>query len=1647
MADMGQILRMSAETAGLRKGEKDLDRVGVAADRADDKVEKFENSVDKAGNTTAAFGKTAATAFKKVAIPLVALAGSVASLRSAIPVIKEFETNMSALAGVSGATSEELAAMRDVAKTLGSSTEFSAGQAAKGMQFLAMAGFSAKEAVASIPSVLDLATASAMGLGEAADITSNIMSGFGVSAEKASEVTDLLAAASSRANTDVSQLGGAMKYVGPVASSLGISMSDTAAAIGKLSDAGIQGSMAGTSLRNILSRLTSPTDAAKGALKDLGIAINQVNPEMVSLSDIMGTFAAKGLDAAAAMEIAGMEGGPALLALVSQTEGLKTLSNELRNVEGASSEMAATMRDNLGGDIAGLGSAAQSLALALGEAGLTAVLRGVVQTLTSITRGVTGFVNSVGNVISVIRDFGSGALHQAESQKQLEIAMDNVTLAMGDEIRQAEFLSQQLANGSIVTIEATRAKLEEARAREANIKKLVAERTEAAKASPEYQSLIQQIMQAQTALFVAKKSMADAYEGAEQNVIDLLNRQKQMLDIIHQQGDAEETLAEQTERVRANIAQLETNLANLRDGQRLINGEWVAGFGLTERIKASLSGIPGLLNAGAQSANTLSAYLLKGANAALQLASMLRQPMAMLGSVGKGLVGFSNQAKAIGGALSGLNKLGGVMLNSETWKGFAKNMSDTGKVLSIIHGSMSRIPPVQAKIASGAAAIGSASKKAGAASKAASRSTIVELRKEIAHRQTLLTLSGKEREQFEAVHALRKRLGDEAGKLSKEQIANLAGQITHLEEAEKALDRVKNLQKQWSENITRTAFEGGSLKDTIKGILRDIAYQFANTKIVLPIVGKITNVLGLDTLVSGGKTGAGPAGGSGLGGFLGNLTGGFTSGLNSVVSGLFGGGIKGAAGAIGKALGGIGTGVSGIATALGAVAGPIAAIALVAKLFKSTVTELNRGVAVMVKDGGLSFSSYRDMQKKNAFRSKYYRVSGDADPEFVSAFEQQFDAITATVQASGATLGIAADHFTGLWNGYNFDLSLAGKSAEEAQQIVSKQLGIMADDFTRYSLQKAGVQVALLDGETEAQALQRLANALTAVNDISNQLNFTLYQTSVSGGEAASKLVQLMGGLDQYVGTMGFFRDNFYSDAERLEMQQKALGKTFNDLNLILPQTRSGFRGMVEEAERGVALALQTGQGLEDAQKQFAGILNLSQAFDAHMQLLDQVEGVALAAAERITSERLGIESELLRLQGNTAELRRRELEALDPSNRALKQAVYAFQDLEAAAADWEKSVDAQVTALKAKYDNAALQAQLSTLDSQIAAAKSAAEGFLTEYSAKIDARLQSTISHLNVAKDRASDALQVLAGNLDSISSAIASRGPVGFVQEEAHYRNSQADLRRFAAGTSYSPEALERALSGVGGDTSQFFTSMSDMLRDRAATTSVLLDLEKQAAGQVTEAERQIALIEKQISAAQASAEADKVQYALQLDWMGEATSIYKSMDQALDAVAQFSARREDIQNLMAMNTANLDRELFQLERLRAETREHINATKGVSSAVRSLTEALTKGKDIPKFASGGVHTGGWRIVGENGPEAEYTPPSRIFNANQTRQMMQGGGGSNNAALLSEMRAMRAELARTNERLARIERTNRETADLTAKWEAIGQPKERTA
>jgi hypothetical protein len=277
-------------------------------------------------------------------------AAATIAIADSIRVFADFETSMLRVKAITGSTGVEFESLTALARELGATTAFTAREAAQAMGFLAQAGFEVKEINEALPRVLSLAAAGQLELASAADITASVLRGFGLSANESGRVADVLAASASSANTSVQEMGEAFKFAGPVASAMGVSIEETAAALGVLSNAGLKGSLAGTGLRMVLVKMGEDIANAGGLLP----ALERLDTDGVQA--VVNTM--KDLDARA---------GTAAVALTKQLGTVRELRAAFREADGAADSMAKTMLSGIEGSAVKTGSALEGLRIQIGE--------------------------------------------------------------------------------------------------------------------------------------------------------------------------------------------------------------------------------------------------------------------------------------------------------------------------------------------------------------------------------------------------------------------------------------------------------------------------------------------------------------------------------------------------------------------------------------------------------------------------------------------------------------------------------------------------------------------------------------------------------------------------------------------------------------------------------------------------------------------------------------------------------------------------------------------------------------------------------------------------------------------------------------------------------------------------------------------------------------------------------------------------------------------------------------------------------------------------------------------------------------------------------------------------------------------------------
>lgn len=392
--------RMEKSNRTLRQMFKEKLQLTIAAiDRASPVLKDiWNNAKGLAGKTwnvavrmkdfiTAPFRKLYNWISSPVTIAL-SMAGIGLGATDVLSTFNEFETGMSGVQALTGATNEEFMLLKTTAKDLGASTSFSAAQAAEGMQNLASAGFTTSEIVAAMPGMLDLAASSGEDLAASSDIAASTLRGFNMEASEATHVADVLAQTAAETNATVSDTGEAMKYIAPIANTMGLAFEEVAASIGIMADSGIKGSQAGTTLRGALSRLAKPTEDMLETMKKLNLSFYDSNGQMKSISSIVRMLQTNmaGLTDAekqnALVTLFGQESLSGIMVLMEAgADKLESLTKAYENCEGAASEMFKVRLDNLAGDMEELGGAVETAQLELMEK-LDPYLRKGVQWLT-----------------------------------------------------------------------------------------------------------------------------------------------------------------------------------------------------------------------------------------------------------------------------------------------------------------------------------------------------------------------------------------------------------------------------------------------------------------------------------------------------------------------------------------------------------------------------------------------------------------------------------------------------------------------------------------------------------------------------------------------------------------------------------------------------------------------------------------------------------------------------------------------------------------------------------------------------------------------------------------------------------------------------------------------------------------------------------------------------------------------------------------------------------------------------------------------------------------------------------------------------------------------------------------------------------------
>ena len=382
-----------------------------------DKVKKSQEELAKV-NTALEQNNTS---ISKTKTQLAGVIGTAAALGAAIyagPVKKsrELEAQMSTVKAISNATTEDMTRLTDMAKHMGATTQFTAVEAGKALEYMAMAGWKTDQMLGGLPGIMNLAAASGEDLGQVSDIVTDALTAFNMTADQSGRFADVLAQASSNANTNVSMMGATFQKVAPVAGTLGYSVEDMSLGIGLMANASVKAETAGTSLKTALANMAKPTKQMQAYMDKYGISLTNADGSMKTFREVIDNLRSSlgGLSktekTAAATAIFGKESFAGMLAIVNASDAdFKKVSDAVNNAAGAAERMAAIKLDNLEGDVTLLKSATDGLQTAIGDA-LLPTFRAGTQQLTKFVSNLTEFINANPELVRTIVKVTAGLL-------------------------------------------------------------------------------------------------------------------------------------------------------------------------------------------------------------------------------------------------------------------------------------------------------------------------------------------------------------------------------------------------------------------------------------------------------------------------------------------------------------------------------------------------------------------------------------------------------------------------------------------------------------------------------------------------------------------------------------------------------------------------------------------------------------------------------------------------------------------------------------------------------------------------------------------------------------------------------------------------------------------------------------------------------------------------------------------------------------------------------------------------------------------------------------------------------------------------------------------------------------------------------------
>ncbi|WP_417788393.1 phage tail tape measure protein [Stutzerimonas xanthomarina] len=1319
------------------------------------RLRAFEDQLDRAQGSGDRLAK--GMGVLKIALGAAAAAAGGFSAGKVITETASFEQSLLKLQVVSGATTTQLAAMESQARTLGATSMFSAKQAADAQNFLAMAGMNVNEVMSATPGILQLATAGQMDLASAADLASNVLGGFRLEVGELNRVNDVLAATAAKSNTSISQLGDALSYAAPIAATAGVSIEQTAAAIGVLSDAGLQSSRAGTGLLGFIRQLSNLTPDATAALGRYGLTSAEVNVEQEGLIAVLDRLQQANINTADSFKIFGSEAGPAAQILASGAVRVNEFTGELELAEGTAERAALVLGSGLEGSFRSLNSAIGESTLQLGrDSGMSAALQEVVNTATGVISVYNGMLPQFREANGLTEDQARNLNTTATAISLTAGAVGGLTSAYvgltaatwAAHAAQTAFVRIMrvnpivLAAGAIASLSGA---LYTARSRTIEF--------------GDTQASVSDWMSG--AWQVSAQVFSENWDGAVTSVISMFES------IAEPVGGVTSYIWETFKALMTNLGSIVQNTINsiigyfstiidvvgivTRTMQTLFTSAFdnilsVAG-GFWDSVQAVFSGDLSFSAFNSAVDNLKSGFVETMAGAAGEIGSAFRENMgrdylgeafdslsngaqfvaadfealgdrisdaafvARMSRNGFGLVaeGFSEgktQAQLLQEQLDQLNQSLADPASEEAAKA-AKTLADNFESLK------RQLDPSYSSLMDFWEGIELLNK--------AIDTTTIEGMTEYNRLVGLLTERYAEAtkgsddaakrmksltDTYDRAHVKAQQLtadlaaineawrndpanGDQYARMVasvRDEMAELAAET---DEMGREFERFGNVFDDTMVDMIMGATDGfETIEKAGKRMIAELLWAASKNEIRLrlgmgtsgPMQGGFSQLLGmgksdgLGSLISGGKALLGlsaPAAASGTA-----LSGGFMGAAATQSAGS----LYGMAATGGVAQAGLASSIAaGISTAMPWIAGGLAIDSLLGGGITKAISGLFGG-----KSRGPSFdlmttnqdsrTIFEDVQHGVTATGAFGNVGfhgGNTNrlEETFGSFDnatQFLETIAATDDMIAALAPGDVEAMTYAIQQMRLKSSDAAGIADQLGDRTKAAFGAMSGDF--------GAFARTLSGSTEEiiQQAQTTQQAHALLTGASERLGL---QFNIAGGyayEAAQDIAQLAGGVENLAALQQSYYQNFFSEAERAAHLTADLTSALGSMGLQLPETREGFRQLVEAQD------LST----ESGRQAYAQLLQLSASFSELTPAIEGAGDAASGAADALR-EREQLERQLLTLQGNTAELRRRDLDALDSSNRGLQQRIWALEDEQEAQREAERAQQERIRAIE----------------------------------------------------------------------------------------------------------------------------------------------------------------------------------------------------------------------------------------------------------------------------------------------------------------------------------------------------------------------------